>query len=116
MLVSTANKIAGFERASRFYQELCDVTESFSGIAEQFGERTLCDVIYLQHAVLSGGRIDLWPGESRILDVVDLLKSAAEWRDFITMPENPNHPEAAACEHWVDAGVMKRNRSASANG
>lgn len=68
--------------AARFVRELTDSCETLSGLADQYGVRTLSDLLYLQHAILVNGHIDRLD-DSQILDVVDSLPSAKRWREFI---------------------------------
>ena len=68
-------KAQGKSSASLFMQELLDSVETLSGIAEQHGARTLADLMYLQIAILSGGFIDHYPGESKVLEIASGLPS-----------------------------------------
>lgn len=67
----------------RFMQELLDSVETLAGIAEAYGARTLADLMYLQQAILSGGFIDHYPEESKVLDIVQSLPSGEKWAKFI---------------------------------
>jgi hypothetical protein len=78
-------KAQGHERARLFMQELLDSVETLSGIAEQHGARTLADLMYLQNAILSGGFIDHYPGESKVLEIASGLPSGGQWSKFITV-------------------------------
>jgi len=69
--------------ARLFWQELLDSVESLTAIADEHGARTLADLFYLQNAILSGGFIDHFPGESNVLEVVRTLFSAAKWESHI---------------------------------
>ena len=75
----------GHDRARLFMQELLDSVETLSGIAEQHGARTLADLMYLQNAILSGGFIDHYPGESKVLEIASGLPSGEQWSKFITV-------------------------------
>ena len=75
----------GHDRASLFMQELLDSVETLSGIAEQHGARTLADLMYLQNAILSGGFIDHYPGESKVLEIARDLPSGGQWSKFIAV-------------------------------
>ena len=77
------DKVAGFDRASLFMQELLDSVESLTGIVEQHGPRTLADLMYLHSAVLRGGFIDHYPDESKVLDIARALPSGEAWAKFI---------------------------------
>jgi hypothetical protein len=66
-------------------QELLDSVETLTGIAEQHGARTLADLMYLQNAILSGGFIDHYPGESKVLEIASGLPSGGQWSKFITV-------------------------------
>ena len=76
-------KAQGHERASLFMRELLDSVETLSGIAEQHGARTLADLMYLQNAILSGGFIDHYPEESKVLEIASGLPSSGQWSKFI---------------------------------
>lgn len=75
----------GHDRARLFMQELLDSVETLSGIAEQHGARTLADLMYLQNAILSGGFIDHYPGESKVLEIARDLPSGGQWLKFIAV-------------------------------
>ncbi len=75
----------GHQRASLFMRELLDSVETLSGIAEQHGARTLADLMYLQNAILSGGFIDHYPGESKVLEIARDLPSGGQWSKFIAV-------------------------------
>jgi len=70
-------------RAELFMQELLDSVETLDGIAEQHGSRTLGDLMYLYNAILSGGFIDHYPGESKVMDIARSLPSGEQWTKFI---------------------------------
>jgi len=78
-------KAQGHERARLFMQELLDSVETLSSIAEQHGARTLADLMYLQNAILSGGFIDHYPGESKVLEIARDLPSGRQWSKFIAV-------------------------------
>ena len=71
------------ESALLFWEELLDSVESLTAIADQHGPRTLADLFYLQNAILSGGFIDHYPGESNVLGIVRMLFSTAKWERYI---------------------------------
>ena len=75
----------GHDRARLFMQELLDSVETLTGIAEQHGARTLADLMHLQNAILSGGFIDHYPGESKVLEIARDLPSGEEWSKFIAV-------------------------------
>jgi hypothetical protein len=78
-------KAQDHDRARLFMQELLDSVETLSGIAEQHGARTLADLMYLQNAILSGGFIDHYPGESKVLEIASGLPSGGQWSKFIAV-------------------------------
>jgi hypothetical protein len=82
--------------AQRFMQELLDSVDTLSGIAESHGVRTLADLMYLQNAILSGGFIDHYPDESKVLDIASALPSGREWSKYILKNDQPR--EATAVE------------------
>lgn len=79
----------GIEHARLFWDELLMATESLSAIAEEFGNATLCDCMYLQNALLTGGYIDNDGPEatSKIVDLVAKLPSSETWTKFIHVNE-----------------------------
>lgn len=84
-LVDEVRKAKGNDCARLFMQELLDSVETLSGIAEQHGARTLADLMYLQIAILSGGFIDHYPGESKVLEIASGLPSGEQWSKFIAV-------------------------------
>jgi len=78
-------KAEDHEPASLFMRELLDSVETLSGIAEQHGARTLADLMYLQYAILSGGFIDHFPVESKVLEIVRSLPSGEAWSKYIAV-------------------------------
>ncbi len=50
--------------AKRFFKELLVSVETLSAIADQYGPRTLADVMYLQNAIAKGTFIDHYRGNS----------------------------------------------------
>lgn len=71
------------QKVRRFMAELLDSVESLTAVAEEHGPRTLADLFYLHAAIGSGGFVDFYPGESRLVEMVEGLPSAAEWLQFI---------------------------------
>lgn len=78
--------LEGAQLAARFHREVLDTFETVSAIGEQFGNRAMADLFYLQGAIMSGASIDVWP-QSGIFDVIDQLPSARAWASF-TKPCN----------------------------
>jgi hypothetical protein len=70
-------------KAKQFMQELLDSVETLAGLAEQHGARSLADLMYLHSAILSGGFIDHYPDESKVLDIACSLPSGEQWAKFI---------------------------------
>ncbi|MDD2742037.1 MAG: hypothetical protein PHV02_07180 [Rhodocyclaceae bacterium] len=73
---------AGHKAADRFMQELLASVETLDGISEQYGARTLADLMYLNMAIADASFIEALPG-SGVLEVVNNLPSATQWREFI---------------------------------
>lgn len=71
------------EKAARFMEELSSEWEILSDIVGAYNLRTLTDLMWLQHSILTGGYIDEWPGESSVRVVVSRLPSSAEWLEYI---------------------------------
>lgn len=70
-------------KARQFMEELLDSVETLTGIADLYGARTLADLMYLHSAVVSGGFIDYYPGESCVLDVIKPLPSGDQWVQYV---------------------------------
>jgi hypothetical protein len=69
--------------ATQFFEEVLQVHETLTGIADEKGPRTLADLMYLQSAILKGTYVDFYPGESGLMDVVKALPGAETWTQFI---------------------------------
>ena len=82
-LKSDDQKIIGYDLARKFMTELLDSVETLSGIAEQYGARTLADIMFLHCAILSGGFIDFYTGESAVMNIARGLPSGEQWVSFI---------------------------------
>jgi hypothetical protein len=76
-------KAAAADEATLFMQELLDSVETLAGIASVHGTRTVVDLMYLQGAILHGGFIDHYPGESAVMDIASGLPSGERWATFI---------------------------------
>lgn len=77
--------------ARLFWKELIDSVETLTEISEEYGTRTLVDLMYLQNAILSGGFIDHYPGESSVMEIVNALPSSERWMkcvkvEYLTQP------------------------------
>lgn len=71
-------------RAAQFMEELLAAHETLTDIAETKGARTLADCMYMLSAVQKGTFIEVFhPTESKILDVVRSLPSAAVWMAYV---------------------------------
>lgn len=81
--VECLNDVSGKRAAALFFQELLDSVDTLAGIAAERGSRTLADLMYLQNAILSGGFIDHYPDESRVLEIASALPSGEQWSSFI---------------------------------
>ena len=78
----------GPEAATLFMEELLASVESLTELADMHGARTLADLVYLQQAILKGGFIDHYPGESKVLEVVKELPSHQRWVGFIELAKD----------------------------
>ena len=81
--VERLNDLSGKQAATLFFQELLDSVDSLTGIADEHGSRTLADLMYLQNAILSGGFIDYYPDESKVLEIASALLSGNQWSTSI---------------------------------
>lgn len=84
----SVSRPAFVEAARLFMTELQDSVETLTGIGEQFGSRTLVDVMLLQNAILNGTVIDHYPTDSSVSEVVKPLPSAERWMKYICVQEN----------------------------
>jgi len=66
-----------------FFDELLSNYETLTGIADQYGSRTLADLMYLHSAIMHGGFIDSYEDESSVLEIVKGLESADKWISYI---------------------------------
>lgn len=73
--------------AEMFFDELLNHVETLTAITEEYNVRTLADLMYLQLAILKGGFIDHYPGESKVLELVNALPSGERWATFIHVDE-----------------------------
>lgn len=64
--------------SKRFFTELLESVETLSGIADQYGSRTLADLMYLQNAIANGSFVD-HAEESSLPEVVKMMPSADRW-------------------------------------
>lgn len=71
------------DAAIRFMDELLASVETLDGVRETHGVPTLVDLLYLHSAILKGQAIDSFEGSSKVLELVNALPSAAEWRSYI---------------------------------
>lgn len=90
---SVDDKAKNADLASRFMQELLGSVETLVGIADEFGSRTLADLMYLQQAIIEGGYIDNYPDESSVFLIIHGLPSGFLWEKYIktehmTLPDN----------------------------
>lgn len=69
--------------AALFFDELLDSVETLGCIADAYGTRTLCDLMYLQQSILTDGFIDHYPEESKVLLLARCLPSGEKWMTFI---------------------------------
>ncbi|SIR90908.1 hypothetical protein SAMN05880566_14114 [Janthinobacterium sp. TND4EL3] len=74
------NIFNGKAKSASFMQELLDAHETLTGIGEEHGVRTLADCMYMLSALQKGTYIEVHhPSESKILDVIQGMPSAAVW-------------------------------------
>ncbi|MGF6440102.1 hypothetical protein [Paraburkholderia youngii] len=89
---------ARLSAGTQFFQELLDSVETLDGIVEQHGSRTLCDLMYLQNAIMKGCFIDHYEGESSVRDVVKALPSAERWLASVQVQEAEHTPSAPSLD------------------
>ena len=85
--------------ATQFHEELLASVETLSAIAEVHGPQTLADIAYLQHAILTNGKIDSDASVSAIEAVVSGLPSADRWMKYIR-----HESDAASKRYWAVSG------------
>ena len=88
LLAAIASRDEAIGLSETFMTELLDSTETLTGIAEEHGARTLADLMYLHSAIVSGGFIDHWEGESHALKLVRALPSGERWASYVQVIEN----------------------------
>ena len=76
-------KAARADDANMFMQELLDSVETLTDIANEYGTRTLVDVMYLHSAILIGDFIDHNSEESAVMDIANSLPTGERWVKFI---------------------------------
>uniref|UniRef100_UPI003BEF1F37 hypothetical protein n=1 Tax=Burkholderia arboris TaxID=488730 RepID=UPI003BEF1F37 len=76
-------RITAHQAAIRFFDELLDSVESLGAIAEIHGVSTLANLMYLQHAILTGGKIELNADEHAVVSILDDLPSAKHWLTYV---------------------------------
>jgi len=81
----------GAHAAKLFMDELLGSVETLTGIVDEHGARTLSDLMYLQNAILTGGAIDNYPDESKVLEIAKALPSGDQWVKFIVVDYKPSH-------------------------
>lgn len=102
MAMATNKQAAGdASLAALFFSELLGAVETLGDVAEEFGQRTLTDLMYLQHAILTGGKIEVWPGETRVGEVLAKLPSFDSWMGYTEL----GGIWAEACERVKPAGA-----------
>ena len=80
-----ASKDKPAEAARLFNEELFNGFETLGDLAQEYGVRTLTDLMYLQAAILSGGFIDAWVEHSNVLEVIKLLPSGERWGRYVSV-------------------------------
>lgn len=86
-------KAKRLDLVDRFMNELLDSVESLGQIADVHGQQTLVDLMYLQHAILTDGHIDVFDENSKAADIVLALPSGSCWEAYLRF-EDPR-PAAA---------------------
>lgn len=69
--------------AGMFMRELLESVETLTGVAEEYGPRTLADLMYLHGAILNNSFIEHIPGESSVFNIAHQLPSGGHWVKFI---------------------------------
>ncbi len=89
----------GTKEATKFHKELLASVEKLSAIADVHGPQTLADIAYLQHAVLTNGKIESNSPGSAIEAVVSDLQSADRWLKYIR-----RESDMASKRYWAVSG------------
>lgn len=83
----------GLELATRFFNDVMDNFETVGAIEEQYGQETVVDMFYLQHALMTGyghsGSIQV-DSDSGILAVINELPGKDSYLTFVKV----NEPES----------------------
>lgn len=73
--------------AAKFMQEMNAAHDEFAAIAQvwenNFGAETLADLIYLQGAIISGGKTTTNPSRSGLTTIIQALPSATTWQAYL---------------------------------
>lgn len=67
-----------------FWEELTSSVNGISAIGEEHGMLTLAAIMSLQNAILKETFIDFYPGESKLLEVLEPMASNKKWVKFVT--------------------------------
>jgi len=87
-----------FAKAKLFFKELQDSVETIAGIAENHGNQTLADLMYLYAAILTDEQIDGWQSQSAAQSIAEALPSSNLWLAHIVQREEADqapHQRAA---------------------
>ncbi len=73
--------------AAKFMQEMNAAHDDFAGLGagqeNNLGAETLADLIYLQGAIISGGKTTTNPSRSNLTAIIQALPSAATWQTYV---------------------------------
>ncbi|MCA8355613.1 hypothetical protein [Burkholderia cepacia] len=76
-------RVAAHHTAIRFFDELLESVESLSAISDVHGPSTLANLMYLQHAILTDGSIELTHDERAVVEILQGLPSADQWLTYV---------------------------------
>ncbi len=80
------NQLVSATRAIQFMQELLNAVECLSMVAQIHGTRTIVDLMYLQHAILTDGFGDiLVESPSKAVMIIQSLPSQSQWMKYVRM-------------------------------
>jgi hypothetical protein len=77
---------AGGIAAAEFFDELTDEVETLAGIARQYNEQVLANLMYLQVAILSNNYIELYSDEpvtAQFIELLGKLSSSERWKKYV---------------------------------
>ncbi len=94
-------ELAGAQQAAVFFRELMDSFETLDGVAVEYGESVVPQLLYLQNAILTDSRIDLWQDvDEGVRKAIGRLPSAEKWLAYCVEQGAPSPQAEGANVAW----------------